>query len=147
MKKKDRRSVRRAKIRHDPSEYVEKRTDGKQPPAKFKKGNPGKKKGTTDRVPGQRKIRASVRAIIEEVVSNEERTVRQAIVGGLKGGPRNSHHYLRLAAEYTDGKPTDNVRFRFDEDELATAKQTLNNKMNDLLEAVLRKEDDGSSSD
>jgi len=96
-----------------------------------------KQKGEKDKVPGQRKIRASVKAIIAEVVQDNSKTVRQAILDGLQGGPRNAHHYLKLAAEYTDGKPDQTLMHRFDEDELATAKDTLSRKLDAFLERVL----------
>jgi hypothetical protein len=62
--------------------------------------------------------------------------VRSAIVRGINAGPRDAHHYLKLAAEYTDGKPDSNLRIQFNEDELATAKETLNKKLDMILERI-----------
>jgi elongation factor P hydroxylase len=103
---------------------------------KTKQTMPRKPKGAKDKIPGQRKIRASIKAIIEDVVANEEKTVRKALVDGIKGGPRNAHHYLKMAAEYTDGKPGDNLRVQFDVDELAEAKKTLHEKLDILLKRL-----------
>lgn len=97
---------------------------------------PPKQKGAKDKVPGQRKIRASVKSIIVEVVEKQKSTVRGAIVRGLKSGPRDAHHYLKLAAEYTDGKPDQKLSVQFDEDELATAKESLHKKLDTLLKRI-----------
>jgi len=104
--------------------------------AKKKATPPPKQKGSKDRIPGQRKIKASIKAIIEDVVATQSLTVRKALIDGIKGGPRNAHHYLKMAAEYTDGKPGDNLRVQFDVDELAEAKKTLHEKLDILLKRL-----------
>src|SRR5690606_20635302 len=73
------------------------------PPHRFKVGNPGRPPGTKNRVPTS--VRASIRTVLEEVAQNEGETIRSAIMRGLTGGARNADRYIRLIAEYVDGKP------------------------------------------
>lgn len=105
---------------------------------------PRKPKGAKDKGgPGSRSIKASVKAIIEEVVGDAtgRTTIAKALLDGLKGGPRNADRYLRLCAEYIDGKPVDtmNLNAQVTMDEVTTAKGRLEGKMNTLLKAVLAK--------
>jgi hypothetical protein len=101
----------------------------------------GRQKGTKDKIPHGRTVKASVKAMIEEVVQSEHKTLRDAFVGGIKGGPRTAHFYLRMAAEYTDGKPADTVNLtaKFAEDELANAKLRLDKKVAALVTTILDK--------
>jgi hypothetical protein len=94
----------------------------------------GRPKGAPDTVP--RRARASVKAVIEEVVSERAHSIYDAVLDGITSGPRYAHNYLRLAAEYTDGKPdaTLNLRTQFREDEVATATKALGRKMQQLFE-------------
>jgi len=94
---------------------------------------PPKQHGSKDRIPHGRTVRASVKAIIEEVVKDKRKTVRASLMRGLRSSPRDAHHYLKLAAEYTDGKPDANLTVKFDEDELATARDTLSKKLDAIL--------------
>lgn len=106
----------------------------------FAKGNPGKPPGTKDNLgPGSRSVKASIKAVIEEVTLNEGTTIRKALMDGIRGGARNADRYLKLMAEYTDGKPKDTLDLNVRDDELATAKQRLDRKMDTLLKAVLAK--------
>lgn len=106
---------------------------------KFVKGNGGRPKGAKDKVPNGRVVKASIKAIAEEVAASESLTVRKAIMEGLKGGPRFAHNYLRFVAEYVDGRPAEtlNLGHNFNEDELAQAKDRLDRKMADLAAAIL----------
>lgn len=97
--------------------------------------------GAKDHVQGQRRIRSSVKAIIADVVANHRLTVRGAIMRGLKASPQFSHHFVKLAAEYTDGKPGDKLDVTFHEDELATAKASLHQKLDTILTTLLSKKD------
>jgi hypothetical protein len=97
---------------------------------------PGKPKGAKDKVPGARKVKASVKSILKDIVENQHATIRSCIMAGLKASPRDAHHYLKLAAEYVDGKPDANLRIQFDEDELATARQSLHKKLDALMERI-----------
>ena len=107
---------------------------------KFKKGNPGKKKGQKDRVPGERAVKASVRTLIEEVVRDNPKTIRNALLRGLRSGPRHADRYLKLSAEYMDGKPVDtiNVNSQYKQDELETAKRTLGKKLDKIFHTILK---------
>lgn len=111
--------------------------------AKKGKGKPPgwpKQKGTTDKVPHSRAVKASIRAVIEDVMLNEATTVRQAVLRGFKAEPRDSHHFVKLAAEYTDGRPADTLNInQFNEDELATSKDRLTQKLDEFLTRVLAK--------
>lgn len=106
---------------------------------RFKKGNPGKVKGQKDRVPGERKLKASVRDLIEEVVRDNPRTIRDAIKRGLRSGPRHADRYLKLAAEYMDGKPVDtiNINSQYKQDELESAKRSLGQQLNKIFKTIL----------
>lgn len=106
---------------------------------KFKKGNPGKKKGQRDRVPGERAAKASVRTLIEEVVRDNPKTIRNALLRGLRSGPRHADRYLKLSAEYMDGKPVDtiNVNSQYKQDELESAKKTLGQKLDKIFKTIL----------
>jgi hypothetical protein len=93
----------------------------------------GRPKGSPNAIPAQ--VRASIKAVIEEVVSERQLSIRDALVNGIESGPRNADRYLRLCADYTDGKPdaTLNLRTNFKEDELAAAQRTLAKKMDTLF--------------
>lgn len=106
---------------------------------RFKKGNPGKVKGQKDRVPGERAAKASVRTLIEEVVRDNPKTIRNALLRGLRSGPRHADRYLKLSAEYMDGKPVDtlNVNSQYKQDELEAAKQALGKKLDKIFKTIL----------
>lgn len=109
--------------------------------ARFKPGHhQGRPKGAKSKVP--QGVRASVKAILEDVVLRKKKTVRTAIVDGIRSGPRHADRYLRLAAEYVDGKPTDNVNLnaRFNQDELGSARELLGRKLDNILGVLIRKE-------
>lgn len=94
----------------------------------------GRPRGSHDSIP--RSVRASVKAVIEEVVTEQQPSIYNAIIDGIESGSRNAHNYLRLCAEYTDGKPdaTLNLRTQFKEDEMAIAERQLQQKMEQLFE-------------
>jgi len=106
---------------------------------KFKKGHPGKAKGQKDRVKGMRTAKASVATLIEEVVRSNPMTIRDALKRGLRAGPRHADRYLKLAAEYLDGKPVDtiNVNSQYKQDELESAKRTLGKKLDKLFAIIV----------
>lgn len=94
----------------------------------------GRPAGAKSKVPGA--VRASVKAVIEEVVSERQPTIRAALIDGVTAGPRHADRYLRLMAEYTDGKPDANMNIRtsFKEDEIESASRSLERKMLAMFE-------------
>jgi hypothetical protein len=105
---------------------------------RFKKGNPGKPKGAVG-IPGERAVKASVRAILEKVVKERAGTIESAIVRGISSGPSTSHLYLRLAVEHIDGKPVDtvNINSQYKKDELEHAKENLGRKLDRLMKVIV----------
>lgn len=99
----------------------------------------GRPKGSKNKVPSG--IRASVRAILEEVVRTRQKTIRDAVLDGIQSGPRHSDRFLKLAAEYVDGKPSDNINLnaRWNQDEIGEAKSALTKKLDDVLAVLLEK--------
>ncbi len=143
------RRIRRRKRapRVDVSKYIEPTgkkggTDG--PSHRFKKGNPGKPKGAKDKSPVTRAQRASVKALLEELVLDHPTEIRKAVLEGItKGGPRNADRYVRLLTEYTDGKPADTLNINpFKQDEIEAAHRTLDKKIEGVLAAILKRRAD-----
>jgi hypothetical protein len=110
------------------------------PDGKFKKGNPGVVPGRKAHIPGERAVKASVRTLIEEVVRDNSKTIRSALLRGLRSGPRHADRYLKLSAEYMDGKPVDtiNVNSQYKQDELESAKRTLGKKLDRIFNTILK---------
>lgn len=108
---------------------------------KFKKGNPGKAKGTKHEFGSS--VKASIRTILTEVAETEGHTVRRAVMEGLKGGPRNADRYVRLIAEYVDGKPTDNVKLdaSIKDDAVQTSKARIDAKVATMVKNILKKKE------
>jgi hypothetical protein len=105
----------------------------------LKKGHhQGRPKGSTNKVPTG--IRGSIKAILERVVTQQGSTIEKAFVDGLRSGPRHADRYLKLGAEYVDGKPTDNVNLnaRFNQDELGEARAMLGKKLDGILTILLK---------
>ena len=111
----------------------------------FAKGNPGRPKGSKDKVP--RGLKASVRAVCEKIASSNVSDIERAILNGIRnGGARNSIMYLRMVAEYVDGKPRETIDVNADvklQEMLANAKDSLSGKLASL--AASRRADEVSS--
>lgn len=108
---------------------------------RLKKGHTlSRGKHKSPRVP--RSIRASVKAILERVVKTKGTTVERAIIDGIDSGPRHADRYLRLAAEYVDGKPVDTVHLhaQFNQTELNSARQHLGAKLSSMLATLLARD-------
>lgn len=104
------------------------------------KGNPGKPKGAKDHIP--RGVKASLKQLLEEIAENEQATLRNAVMRGLqRGGPKHADRYLRLVAEYVDGKPADtlNLNAGFKQETLEQSADILAKKMERMVTAVLAK--------
>ena len=138
MKIRKTKTVRRSKTPRRSS--TKKPRSARSIATQFKPGNPGKQKGTKDKVPGQRAFKASIVAIMQEVAEQEGKTIRSAFMSGIKGGPRHADRYLKLMAEYMDGKPQDTLSItRFDDDELSTAEQRTDAQIARLMKSILAK--------
>lgn len=137
-KRKQQQRKRRAAGRSTPAERAFKTTHLDEK-GKFKKGNPGKPKGTKGIAPRSGVTKASVKDIIEDVVRNNRASVRDAILRGIRSGPRHSDRYLKIAAEYLDGKPVDtiNINSQYKQDELESAKRSLGQQLNRLFKTIL----------
>ena len=83
---------------------------------------PGRPTGSLNKVPPT--VKASVRAVFQDIVATEPALIREAILKGLRAAPPRSFAYLQLCAAYLDGKPADNLQVvrnfgQFTDDELA----------------------------
>jgi hypothetical protein len=67
----------------------------------------GRKKGAKDKVP--RSFKGSIKAVFEEIASEDPELIYQAVIKGLKAPAPKSFQYLQLITAYIDGKPTDAV--------------------------------------
>lgn len=107
----------------------------------FAKGNPGKAPGTRHAIPSS--VKASVKAVLEEVAETEGRTIRQAVMEGLRGGPRNADRYIRMVAEYVDGKPKDTIDLnaKITDDAANTSKNRINAKVATMVRNILKKKE------
>ena len=76
------------------------------------KGQGGKPKGAKDTVPRSQK--ASIVAIMREIVEEKPEAIKAALERGLTAAAPRSFAYLSLAAAYFDGKPADNVNVKGD---------------------------------
>ena len=103
----------------------------------------GRPKGSTTSMHKRRDVLASVKAVIEEVVAEKKVSIKHALIDGIESGPRDAERYLRLCAEYTDGKPDANlnIRTQFKEDELQQAQRSLTRKMDRLFERAMALEE------
>jgi len=116
---------------------------------RFKKGNPGKAPGTKHAIP--QSVKASVKAVLEEVAETEGLTIRRAVMEGLRGGPRNADRYIRMVAEYVDGKPKDTIDLnaKIKDEAAAGSKNRINAKVATMVRNILKKkereQDPGSS--
>lgn len=69
---------------------------------------PGRPKGSKDVVP--RTFKASVKAVLEKIQSEDPGLIEKAIRKGLAGNPREAFVYVQLAAHYFDGKPIETIK-------------------------------------
>ena len=82
-----------------------------------------------------RNVKASVRQILEDVAREKVADVRTAIEVGIRSGPRHSDRYLRLMAEYVDGKPdtTINLNNNFKAETVEESARMLQKQMTRLV--------------
>ena len=93
----------------------------------FKKGNPGRPKGAKDKGPIPKNIRASVKAICQQVATKNHDTIEQALLNGIKASPAHADRYIKLVAEYVDGRPVDTMHLNATlvQEEISSAKDRL----------------------
>lgn len=107
---------------------------------RFPKGNPGRPAGVPDIVP--RSVKASMKQLFEEVAQTEQATLRSALMRGIRrGGAKHSDRYIRLVAEYVDGKPVDtlNLNSQFKSETLEAAADQLKKQMTLLVQSVMKR--------
>lgn len=107
----------------------------------FKVGNAGKSKGAKHQYP--RGVKASIKAVLAEVAENEGMTIRKAVMEGLRGGPRNADRYIRMIAEYVDGKPKDEIDLnaKIQDETIAQSKNRINAKVATMVRNILKKKE------
>ena len=104
----------------------------------FKKGNPGRPKGAKSKIP--RSITDTIKQIVGDVIKTESLTLRRAFLNGVRSGPHTSHHYLKLIAEYNEGKPKESLSLdmQFNETKMDQAARGMRKKMDLLVATVLK---------
>lgn len=128
------RTTRRKRGRHATKPAVLRVNVKKHRAKKYGKGA-GRKPGAKDIVP--RGVKATFRAICEEIQTSNHRDLKSALLDGITSGPLYAHNYLKLYRDSIDGPPstTSNLHHSFKEDELQTAANELDRKMNALFKA------------
>lgn len=105
----------------------------------FQKGNPGRPKGSRDKIP--KSVKASIKALCEEIAADPKgnKSIRSAITRGIRAHVKYAHLYVRLVAEYVDGKPVDtlNLNTQFKQEDLETAGKRIGAKLERMISAVL----------
>jgi hypothetical protein len=76
------------------------------------KPGPGRPKGSHDKIP--RSVKASIRAVFEEVATEDPELIRRAVRAGLEAPPPKSFPYLQLAAFYVDGRPVEDIKLQIE---------------------------------
>jgi hypothetical protein len=74
----------------------------------FAKGNPGRPKGSHDKIP--RTVKASVKAIFEKLAVEDRDAWERALKRTMRKGGAVAFPYYNLAAAYIDGKPVTRVQ-------------------------------------
>jgi hypothetical protein len=69
--------------------------------------------------------------------------IQAAIARGIRGSSKNAHHYLRLSAEYMDGKPTESVELTVQthHEAVNAASEKLDTLLNKLASKIAEKAD------
>ena len=76
----------------------------------FQPGNPGRPKGSKNKVPGS--LKATVVVILAELAAEDREQWKQTIRDAIREGGRVAFPYIQLAAYYLDGKPVDRVNIQ-----------------------------------
>lgn len=107
------------------------------------KRRPGRPAGSKDAFP--RGVKSTFRAVCEEIQTKHGRTILEAMVAGIEGGPAYADKYLKLFRDSIDGPPamTSNINASFKEDEIAAAQKELDRKMTALFNARVKVDDAG----
>jgi hypothetical protein len=75
---------------------------------------PGRPKGCKNKVPAT--FKASIKKVFEDIATEDPELIKNAVLKGLRGKPRESFPYVQIAAHYIDGKPADVVKLGTDEE-------------------------------
>ena len=107
----------------------------------FKKGNPGRPHGAKDKGPIPKNIRASVKAICQQVALKNRDTIERALLNGISASPAHADRYVRLVAEYVDGRPVDTMHLNATlvQEEISSAKNRLTKSISTLATAAIRR--------
>ena len=54
----------------------------------------------------------AVKQVFEDIATEDPELIKQAVLKGLRGRPRESFPYVQLAAHYIDGKPADTIQVK-----------------------------------
>lgn len=102
------------------------------------KGNPGRPKGAKSKIP--RSITDTIKQIVGDIIKNETLTLRRAFVNGVRSGPHTAHQYLKLIAEYNEGRPKESLSIdaQFSETQMESSARGMRKKMDLLLATVLK---------
>lgn len=108
----------------------------------FAKGNPGKPKGATDIVP--RGVKASFKQLAQEILETRSLTLRNAIMRGIRGSSRDADRYLRLIAEYNEGKPESSVKLgmEFKTETMEEAAHQFRRSMSHMVKQLLSRREE-----
>lgn len=74
----------------------------------FAKGNPGRPKGSKNKIPGS--VKASVKGIFEKLAVEDREAWERALKRTMRKGGAVAFPYFNLAAAYIDGKPVTRVQ-------------------------------------
>ena len=105
----------------------------------IQRGNPGRPKGSKDKGEIPKSVRASVKAICQHVATTKTMTIKRALVNGVNSSPAHADRYIKLIAEYVDGRPVDTMHLNavLSQEEVSGAKHRLSKSMETLASAIL----------
>ena len=74
----------------------------------FQRGNPGRPKGTRNKIP--RSFKSSIALLFQELGQEDRARWKAAIRRVMRLGGRTAFPYYQMAAHYLDGKPVERVQ-------------------------------------
>jgi hypothetical protein len=76
----------------------------------LRRGGPGRPAGRRNKVPPS--VKASVKAVLEEVAGSNREEIKAAILKGVNSKPPHSLRYVEVIAHYVDGKPAETIKLK-----------------------------------